>query len=46
MVHTIITELAVFEVTPQGLVLIEIDPQSSLEEVRRLTACEVHRTRA
>ena len=42
VVDTIITELAVFQVTAQGLVLREIAPQSSVEEVRRLTACEVH----
>ncbi len=36
-VHTIVTELAVFDVTPQGLLLREISPETSVEEVRRLT---------
>jgi 3-oxoacid CoA-transferase subunit B len=37
VVDTIITELAVIKVTPAGLVLEEIAPHSSLEEVVRLT---------
>jgi 3-oxoacid CoA-transferase subunit B len=41
VVDTIITELAVMRVTPRGLVLEEISPETSVEEVRRLTACEL-----
>jgi 3-oxoacid CoA-transferase subunit B len=37
VVNTIVTELAVFDVTPQGLVLREIAPETSVEEVRKLT---------
>jgi 3-oxoacid CoA-transferase B subunit len=36
-VNTIITELAVIQVTPQGLVLEEIASETSVEEVRSLT---------
>jgi 3-oxoacid CoA-transferase B subunit len=41
VVDTIITELAVIRVTPAGLVLEEIAPDTSLEEVRRLTAAPI-----
>jgi 3-oxoacid CoA-transferase subunit B len=41
VVDMIVTELAVIRVTPAGLVLEEISPESSLEEVRRLTGCEL-----
>jgi 3-oxoacid CoA-transferase subunit B len=41
VVDTIITELAVMRVTPRGLVLEEISPETSVEEVRRLTGCEL-----
>jgi len=37
----IITELAVIRVTPEGMVLEEILPETSVEEVRRLTGCEL-----
>src|SRR5271163_1005703 len=37
VVDTVITELAVIRVTPEGLVLEEIAPDTSVEEVRRLT---------
>jgi 3-oxoacid CoA-transferase subunit B len=37
VVDTIITELAVIQVTPQGLVLQEVAPETSVEEVRSLT---------
>ena len=37
VVNLIITELAVIEVTPQGLLLREIAPDASVEEVQRLT---------
>ena len=36
-VNTIITEKAVFEISPHGLVLREISPYSSLEEIRTAT---------
>jgi acyl CoA:acetate/3-ketoacid CoA transferase beta subunit len=41
VVDTIITELALIRVTPRGLVLEEISPETSVEEVRRLTGCEL-----
>ena len=41
VVDAIITELAVIRVTPRGLVLEEITPETSVEEVRRLTGCEL-----
>jgi 3-oxoacid CoA-transferase subunit B len=37
VVDTIITELAVIQITPAGLALEELSPDTSLEEVRRLT---------
>ncbi len=37
VVSTIVTELAVFDVTPQGLVLREISAQTSVEALRRST---------
>jgi 3-oxoacid CoA-transferase subunit B len=37
VVHTIITELAVIEVTPQGLLLQEIAPGTSVEAVQKVT---------
>lgn len=39
-VNMIITEKAVFEVTPHGLVLREIMPDSSLEDIRAATATD------
>ncbi|HWQ58358.1 MAG TPA: 3-oxoacid CoA-transferase subunit B [Clostridia bacterium] len=40
-VNLIITELAVIEVTPKGFLLKEIHPDTTLEEVRRLTDAEL-----
>ncbi len=37
VVDTIITELAVIQVTPTGLVLVELAPGTTIEEVRKLT---------
>ncbi len=37
VVHSIVTELAYMEVTPKGLVLKELAPGVSLDDVRRLT---------
>jgi len=37
VVDTIITELAVIQVTPDGLVLEEVAPNTTVEEIRRLT---------
>jgi acetate CoA/acetoacetate CoA-transferase beta subunit len=39
-VDLIITERAVFEVTPQGLVLTEINPLFSLEEIKSATGAD------
>jgi 3-oxoacid CoA-transferase subunit B len=41
VVNTIITELAVIEITPEGPVLKEIAPDTSVEEVQRLTGTEL-----
>jgi len=41
VVDTIITELAVIRVTPHGLVLEEMSPGTTEEEVRRLTGAEL-----
>lgn len=40
-VDLIITEMGVFEVTPNGLLLKEINPEFSVDEVKRQTACEL-----
>jgi len=39
VVDTIITELAVMRVTPQGLVLEELGLDATVEQVQRLTGC-------
>jgi len=39
VVDTIITELAVMRITPQGLVLEELGPDATVEQVERLTGC-------
>ena len=41
VVHRIISELAVLDVTPQGLVLREIAPELTVEEVRKATEAEL-----
>jgi len=41
VVDTIITELAVMRVTPQGLVLEELGPEATVEQVQRLTGCSL-----
>ena len=41
VVDTIITELAVIQVTPEGLVLEEIAPDTSVEEVVKSTAAKL-----
>jgi len=41
VVHRIITEMAVIDVTPQGLVLREIAPKLTVEEVARVTEPEL-----
>lgn len=38
VVHTIMTEMAVIEVTPEGLVLREIAPDTTVEDVQKATA--------
>ncbi len=40
-VNLIVTELAVIEVTPQGLVLRELAPDATLEQVNKLTGTEL-----
>ncbi len=42
VVHEIITDLAVIEVTPQGLVLRELAPGVTLDEVRAATGAPLH----
>ena len=41
VVHTIMTEMAVIEVTPEGLVLREIAPETTVEDVRKATAAKL-----
>ncbi len=41
VVDTIITELAVIRVTPQGLVLEELGPDATVDQVRQLTGTEL-----
>lgn len=41
-VHRIITDLAVLDITPKGLVLVETAPHTSVEEVRAATAAPLH----
>jgi 3-oxoacid CoA-transferase subunit B len=42
VVSKIVTELAVIDVTPQGLVLRERAPGVSVEEIKRATAAKLH----
>jgi 3-oxoacid CoA-transferase subunit B len=41
VVDTIVTELAVIQVTPEGLVLQEIAPDTTVEEVQKVTAAKL-----
>lgn len=41
VVHTIMTEIAVIDVTPEGLVLREMAPDTTVEAVRRATAAKL-----
>ena len=41
VVHRIITEMAVLDVTPQGLILREIAPGLAVDELRRVTEAEL-----
>ena len=42
VVHTIVTEMAVIEVTPGGLVLREIGSDTTVDQVRRATGAALH----
>jgi len=41
VVNTIVTELAFIQVTPEGLVLEEIAPETTIDEVQKLTAARL-----
>jgi 3-oxoacid CoA-transferase subunit B len=41
VVNTIVTEMAVIQVTPEGLVLAEIVPGMTAEEVQKFTAAQL-----
>ncbi|MBQ9837599.1 MAG: succinyl-CoA--3-ketoacid-CoA transferase, partial [Oscillospiraceae bacterium] len=40
-VNKIITEMCVMEVTPEGLMITEINPEFTVEDVKAATACPV-----
>jgi 3-oxoacid CoA-transferase subunit B len=42
VVHRIVTELAVIDITSAGLQLIEVAPQSSVDEIRNRTGARLH----
>ncbi len=42
VVHTIVTELAMFDVTPEGLVLREIDGETTVADLRKATEAPFH----
>ncbi|MCI0343185.1 MAG: CoA transferase subunit B [Planctomycetales bacterium] len=42
VVHTIVTDLAMLDVTPEGLVLREIDGETTLEDLRKATGAPFH----
>jgi len=42
VVHRIVTELAVIDITSAGLQLIEVAPESSIDEIRNRTAVRLH----
>ena len=42
VVHEVVTDMGYFKCTPRGLVLAEIAPGHTLDEVRARTGCEVH----
>lgn len=41
VVHEVVTDLGYFKITPQGLLLAEIAPGHTIEEVRKKTGCAV-----
>jgi 3-oxoacid CoA-transferase subunit B len=41
VVHEVVTDLGYFKITPKGLVLAEIAPGHTLDEVRKKTGCDV-----
>ena len=41
VVDLIVTEMGVMEVTPEGIVLTEINPEYTVEEVQEATECKL-----
>jgi len=41
VVHEVVTDLGYFKITPEGLRLVEIAPETTVAEIREKTGCEV-----